>query len=120
MSPLAISPLLEHTKASNSNDGDGCTGEVRFQLSCLSINLCLLVNSVVFLILASDIVFFFTCWGFNQMSELSTLEEGWLCLLVLGSSSLLAALLLPFPVMTIIIILQQNEFFCQSNTFTEF
>lgn len=59
MSPLAISPLLEHTKASNSNDGDGCTGEVRFQLSCLSINLCLLVNSVVFLILASDIVFFY-------------------------------------------------------------
>lgn len=33
------------------------------------------------------------------------------------SSSLLASLLLPFPVMTIIIILQQNELFCQSNTF---
>lgn len=54
------------------------------------------------------------------MSELSPLEEGWLCLLVLGSSSLLAALLLPFPVMTIIIIVQQNKLLCQSNTFTEF
>lgn len=59
-------------------------------LSCFSITLfLLLVNSAVFLILASDS--FFTWWGFNQKSELSPLEEGWLCFLVLGSSSLLAA-----------------------------
>lgn len=51
------------------------------------------------------------------MSELSPLEKGWLWLLVLGSSSLLATLLLPFPsndyhnnVTTKIMILPEQHF----------
>lgn len=44
------------------------------------------------------------------MSELSPPEDGGLCLRVLECSSLLAVLLLPDPVMTILIILQQNYF----------
>lgn len=97
-----ISSVLQHTKASDSNGGAGCTGEVRVLLSRFFINLFLLVNLVVFP--HSCISYsLYTCWELNQMSELSPLEEGWLCLLVLGSS-----LLLPFPVMTIIITLQQK------------
>lgn len=103
-----ISPLPEHTKASNSNDGAGCTGEVGAPLPRFFS--CKLVSPCKFGCFPHSCIWYglFTCCGFNQTSELSPLEKGWLCLLVLGSSSLLAMLLLPFPLMTIIITLQQK------------